>query len=123
MRAVGLGLRALNQGRIDLVGMVTQETGGAGAEMTIRLPRTRGRMVVAASGVMPLAALITRVCDLSELGAALGGATGGGEKSGTMSVLDLFRLDGKTALVTGARRGIGKAMALRWPRPGPTSLE
>jgi 2-dehydro-3-deoxy-D-gluconate 5-dehydrogenase len=29
-----------------------------------------------------------------------------------MNVLDLFRLDGQTALVTGCRRGIGKAMAL-----------
>ena len=29
-----------------------------------------------------------------------------------MSVLDLFRLDGKTALVTGVRRGLGKAMAI-----------
>ena len=28
-----------------------------------------------------------------------------------MNVLDRFRLDGKTALVTGARRGIGRAMA------------
>ncbi len=28
-----------------------------------------------------------------------------------MSILDTFRLSGKTALVTGARRGIGKAMA------------
>ncbi len=28
-----------------------------------------------------------------------------------MSVLDLFRLDGKIALVTGCRRGLGKAMA------------
>lgn len=28
-----------------------------------------------------------------------------------MTVLDSFRLDGKTALVTGARRGIGRAMA------------
>jgi len=29
-----------------------------------------------------------------------------------MSVLDRFKLDGKTALVTGARRGIGRAMAI-----------
>ena len=29
-----------------------------------------------------------------------------------MSVLDQFRLDGKTALVTGSRRGIGKGMAI-----------
>lgn len=29
-----------------------------------------------------------------------------------MAVLDHFRLDGKTALVTGCRRGLGKAMAL-----------
>lgn len=29
-----------------------------------------------------------------------------------MSILDGFKLDGKTALVTGARRGIGKAMAI-----------
>jgi len=29
-----------------------------------------------------------------------------------MSILDRFKLDGKTALVTGAKRGIGKAMAI-----------
>lgn len=29
-----------------------------------------------------------------------------------MNILDSFKLDGKTALVTGARRGIGKAMAI-----------
>ncbi len=35
-----------------------------------------------------------------------------------MSVLDLFRLDGKIALVTGARRGIGKAMAVALAEAG-----
>ena len=29
-----------------------------------------------------------------------------------MSIFDHFKLDGKTALVTGCRRGIGKAMAV-----------
>ncbi len=35
-----------------------------------------------------------------------------------MSVLDLFRLDGKVALVTGCRRGIGKAMAVALAEAG-----
>jgi 2-dehydro-3-deoxy-D-gluconate 5-dehydrogenase len=35
-----------------------------------------------------------------------------------MSVLDLFRLDGKTSLVTGARRGIGRAMAVALAEAG-----
>ena len=35
-----------------------------------------------------------------------------------MNVFDLFRLDGKTALVTGARRGIGMAMALALAEAG-----
>jgi len=34
------------------------------------------------------------------------------EKESGMSVLDLFRLDGKRALVTGASRGLGRSMAL-----------
>ena len=35
-----------------------------------------------------------------------------------MSVLDQFRLDGKVALVTGCRRGIGKAMAIALAEAG-----
>ena len=35
-----------------------------------------------------------------------------------MGVLELFRLDGKTALVTGCRRGLGKAMAVALAEAG-----
>ncbi|RME71773.1 MAG: SDR family oxidoreductase [Chloroflexi bacterium] len=35
-----------------------------------------------------------------------------------MSIIDLFRLNGKTALVTGCKRGIGKAMALALAEAG-----
>jgi len=35
-----------------------------------------------------------------------------------MSILELFKLDGKTALVTGCRRGIGKAMAVALAEAG-----
>ncbi len=35
-----------------------------------------------------------------------------------MSILEQFKLDGKTALVTGARRGIGKAMAVALAEAG-----
>ena len=35
-----------------------------------------------------------------------------------MSILDLFRLEGKTALVTGVRRGLGKAMAIALAEAG-----
>lgn len=35
-----------------------------------------------------------------------------------MGVLDLFRLDGQTALVTGCRRGLGKAMAVALAEAG-----
>lgn len=35
-----------------------------------------------------------------------------------MSILDAFKLDGKTALVTGCRRGIGKAMAVALAEAG-----
>ena len=34
------------------------------------------------------------------------------------SILDLFKLHGKTALVVGGNRGLGLAMAQRWPKPG-----
>lgn len=39
-----------------------------------------------------------------------------------MSIFDLFRLDGKTALVTGCKRGIGKAMALALAEAGADIL-
>ena len=35
-----------------------------------------------------------------------------------MTILDRFKFDGKTALVTGARRGIGKAMAVALAEAG-----
>ena len=35
-----------------------------------------------------------------------------------MSVMDLFNLEGKTALVTGARRGIGMGMAVALAEAG-----
>ena len=36
----------------------------------------------------------------------------------SLHVLDQFKLDGKTALVTGSRRGIGKAMAMALAEAG-----
>lgn len=35
-----------------------------------------------------------------------------------MSIIDKFRLDGKTALVTGCKRGIGRAMAVALAEAG-----
>src|SRR5206468_2760162 len=40
-----------------------------------------------------------------------------GERT-SMTILDQFKLNGKTALVTGARRGIGKAMAVALAEAG-----
>lgn len=37
-------------------------------------------------------------------------------------MLDLFRLDGKTALVTGGARGIGQAMALALAEAGADTI-
>jgi len=39
-----------------------------------------------------------------------------------VAILDRFRLDGKTALVTGARRGIGKAMAVALAESGADTI-
>ena len=62
------------------------------------------------SGLPPLAALSRRDgCAYPDRRAAM--ETAGQDRETSVGVLDSFRLDGRTALVTGGSRGLGRAMA------------
>ena len=81
---------------------------------------------LAAAGNLPLDRLITNVLPLNRLEEAMRQMERGGDcmkilvscTDDYMTILDQFKLDGKTALVTGARRGIGKAMAVALAEAG-----